>query len=361
MKQLIYTALLMLLWTSNLMAQNVGIGTNNPSRAKLEVHGAIEATSAIFGGESSGISLQRNWPGVGFNTYYGNSSHRYLTNGHGGLLSLDPINGFMLFDMFGPGQAAGNVTFPNRAMVISKEGWVSIGTPQAPTASLRVGRGVSFDGTAMFEGNSHHSYFNKGSDEHTYIRAGLNNGIVHINDIPGGQTNLYGKIGLNKTAFDFPFEIKQTLFDKGLQFEILGVRWGMGMDNLGGLSFHSNGFLVGAFATNTGQYFAISDKRLKTNIHSLADVLPKLMQLNPVDYEMINAQHTGKKNIGFIAQEVNAVFPELITIRSDSSHGYKNIRELHTLDYSGFGVVAIKAIQEQQKLIELLQARLEAL
>jgi len=30
-------------------AQNVGIGTNNPTRAKLEVNGAVGATAAIFG------------------------------------------------------------------------------------------------------------------------------------------------------------------------------------------------------------------------------------------------------------------------------------------------------------------------
>jgi hypothetical protein len=44
------------------VSQNVGIGTSTPTRAKLEVNGAVDATSAIFG-ESSGISLQRNWPG----------------------------------------------------------------------------------------------------------------------------------------------------------------------------------------------------------------------------------------------------------------------------------------------------------
>src|SRR5690242_19737063 len=51
-------------------SQNVGIGIDNPIRAKLEVNGAAGATSAIFGGEGAGISLQRSWPSVGFNQYY---------------------------------------------------------------------------------------------------------------------------------------------------------------------------------------------------------------------------------------------------------------------------------------------------
>ena len=39
----------------------------------------------------------------------------------------------------------------------------------------------------------------------------------------------------------------------------------------------------------------------------------------------------------------------------DTTHGYKGIADLHTLSYSGFGVIAVKAIQEQQIMIEALQ------
>src|SRR6266536_3451470 len=73
-------------------AQNVGVGTNNPTRAKLEVNGAVGATAAIFGGESSGISLQRNWPGIGFNQYY-NGVSRYMANGYAAVQFLDPNSG----------------------------------------------------------------------------------------------------------------------------------------------------------------------------------------------------------------------------------------------------------------------------
>jgi hypothetical protein len=45
-----------------------------------------------------------------------------------------------------------------------------------------------------------------------------------------------------------------------------------------------------------------------------------------------------------IAQDVNEIFPELVN--------YDPMDDLFTLSYSEFGVIAIKAIQEQQKLIE---------
>lgn len=349
------TLLLFILTSLVASSQNVGIGTTNPTRAKLEIHGAVDATSAIFGGESSGISIQRNWPGIGFNTYYGNGAHRYLSNGHGGVLSLDPTNGFLIVDMFGPGQGSNGITFPNRAMVISKEGWVTIGSALAPTASLRVARGVSFDGTAMLEGTKYPSYFNKGTDEHTYIRAGRDNGIVYINDIAGGKVNLHGNVGINTTALNFPLEIKQTFFDKGIQFGILETTWGIGLDNTGGLRFLCNGNFIGQFLSSNGAYQSVSDKRLKTNIQSLPTALPKIMHLNPVSYDMGNIKSSRKTSIGFLAQEVAEIFPELVNIIKDTAHGYDNISDLYTLDYNGFAVLAIKAVQEQQSLIQSLQ------
>jgi hypothetical protein len=358
--------MVLLLLTANgffVQAQNVGIGTSNPTKAKLEVHGAVDATSAIFGAESSGVSIQRNWPGVGFNSYYGNGAHRYLTNGHGGVLSFDVANGFLVVDMFGHGTAAGNANFVNRAMVFSKEGWVSIGTPQAPTASLRVGRGVGFDGTAMFEGSTYTSYFNKGTDEHTYIRAGRDNGVVHINNITGGKVNMYGKVGINTTAVDYPFEIEQNGFHKGLQFKFtpFGKTWAMGLDIDGNLNFHTNGVRVGHFDFFTGVYNSVSDRRLKTNIQPLQNTLSKILRLVPVRYEMIHPQAAGKSIIGFLAQDVKEVFPELVKVMKDTAHGYKNIPDLHTLDYSGFGVLAVKAIQEQQVIIQTLQTEVAEL
>jgi hypothetical protein len=41
-----------------LFGHNAGIGNTTPTRAKFDVHGAVDVTRAIFGGESSGISPQ---------------------------------------------------------------------------------------------------------------------------------------------------------------------------------------------------------------------------------------------------------------------------------------------------------------
>ena len=54
--------------------------------------------------------------------------------------------------------------------------------------------------------------------------------------------------------------------------------------------------------------------------------------------------------IGFIAQEMNVVFPEFVSYDKDN--------DIYSLNYAGLSVIAIKAIQEQQKIIEELKAQL---
>lgn len=113
---------------------------------------------------------------------------------------------------------------------------------------------------------------------------------------------------------------------------------------------------AGVFALNG--FYTPSDKRLKTDIQSLNDqVLSKIMRLNVVQYRYKNQLTSEKPSLGFLAQDVQSVFPELVgdmPARKGES-GYLN------LNYSGFGVLAIKAIQEQQTQIQNLQRENENL
>ena len=332
-------------------AQNVGIGTNNPTRAKLEVNGAVGATAAIFGGESSGISLQRNWPGIGFNQYY-NGVSRYMANGYAAVQFLDPNSGYMALDMFGNGAANGSVNGGQRVMIITNEGRVNIGSGAWPTAVLQVARNSSINGTAVFMGTQNHSYFNYGSSEHTYIRAGFDGGTVFINDIPNGKVALGQLVGIGTATPVYPLEIRQKNY-RGLVLVEEG-----NFDNwefssyYGGLNLVFNGNVKGFFLAGSGAYITVSDKRLKTDIQSLPSLLQKITQLQPVSYEMIHNNPAHKRSIGFLAQDVEKLFPELVTKLPDSTKGYKGITDLHALNYSDFGVLAIKAIQEQQEVIK---------
>ncbi|MBC8883824.1 tail fiber domain-containing protein [Flavobacterium piscinae] len=123
------------------------------------------------------------------------------------------------------------------------------------------------------------------------------------------------------------------------------------------LRMYYNGIQRGNFNETNGVYTSISDRKLKTNIQPLEEILSKLTKLKPSSYTF---KHDNKntKQIGLIAQEVEEIFPEFVY---KSTNSERQEVELYTLDYSGMSVIAIKAIQEQQLIIEKQQAEIARL
>lgn len=188
-----------------IFAQNVGIGTITPSRGKLEVFGVAGAgaTSAIFGSDGTGISLQRNWPTIGFNQYRDivtpGSQGKYMANGFAAIQYYDPTTGAMAFDMFPNGIANAFTPVANRAITILATGNVGIRTGASNTTSLYVVKGTNFDGAAIFGGTQYGSYFNYSNSEDTYIRPGKDGGTVIVNDVPNGQITLGARTTIAKS------------------------------------------------------------------------------------------------------------------------------------------------------------------
>jgi len=101
----------------------------------------------------------------------------------------------------------------------------------------------------------------------------------------------------------------------------------------------------------TAAFTAFSDRRLKENIVDLPPQLANIMALRPVEFDYIGMANGHQ--IGFIAQEVQAVYPDLVSEGAD---------EMLTLtDMNKNDARLIKAIQEQQALITSLTARIVAL
>ncbi len=123
----------------------------------------------------------------------------------------------------------------------------------------------------------------------------------------------------------------------------------------GGLNVSGYSALAG------GGYF--SDERLKTNIVSLEGSLDKVMRLRGVQYSWAEnvTVKSGEQSIslteglpkgpqiGFIAQEVEKVLPEVV---KETTLGYKAL-EYHTLT-----ALLVNAMQEQQAKIDELSNRL---
>lgn len=96
----------------------------------------------------------------------------------------------------------------------------------------------------------------------------------------------------------------------------------------------------------------MSDRRLKQDINTLDNSLSKIKSLRGVSYNWNQNNEAGIKfekelQIGLIAQEVEAVFPELV---DTDSEGYKSV------EYSKLVAVLIEALKEQEEKIETLES-----
>lgn len=111
---------------------NVGIGVN-PVKAQFEVN-TSNTTQAIFGSNTSGISLQKDFPTIGFNQYRDNANvQRYIADGYAMGNYVSPSNGTMVWAVIPSGTAGSPTTSETAVMALSYQGYLGIGTltPQA--------------------------------------------------------------------------------------------------------------------------------------------------------------------------------------------------------------------------------------
>jgi len=123
-----------------------------------------------------------------------------------------------------------------------------------------------------------------------------------------------------------------------------------------------------------GQFWTVSDQRLKSNITPIKNPVSKLMQLNAYTYDANSTDYpkffaSSRKSIGLLAQEVEKVFPEAVTeknipslntSRTDSDQEVESIR-VKAVSYDSLIPILLEAIKEQQVTIEQLNKRLAAL
>lgn len=95
----------------------------------------------------------------------------------------------------------------------------------------------------------------------------------------------------------------------------------------------------------------VSDLRLKRNVNQISYGLESLMQLRPVNYELI-ANEDDDPKFGFIAQEVKEVIPELVELHQPEVGDLNAKPEHYSMSYTELIPVLVKAVQEQQIMIE---------
>ena len=146
----------------------------------------------------------------------------------------------------------------------------------------------------------------------------------------GSSTNAWGVYGQNTSTSNYGY---------------LGhPNYGVFGNSTSGYGVYSNGTAGG-----TTEWFSTSDARYKTNIMSLGgNALDEILALRGVTYdwkrdEFKDKNFDSERHIGFIAQEVEKIFPEFV---HTDRNGYKSVA------YANVVPVLVEAIKAQQQKID---------
>jgi hypothetical protein len=218
---------------------------------------------------------------------------------------------------------------------------------------LRDGNGDISIGTL----NTNHAYFGSGGRGLTSADTYGSYGNVHTYGT--GQNNWSG-YGIHDNSGYRTFFMSQS-GNFGLYGQSIG-KWAFYYGNstasyaIGSDSPVAGYTLYLIYGLYTVGLYNASDARMKKDIKPLTSSLDKVKALRGVSYEYIDKGEDGTKNkgleLGFIAQEVLPVIPELI--RYDEEKGY-------AMNYNGVSAVLVEAIKEQQAQIEDLKNKLDLL
>ncbi|MDZ8183670.1 MAG: tail fiber domain-containing protein [Nostoc sp. ChiSLP02] len=242
--------------------------------------------------------------------------------------------------------------------MVIKDSNVGIGTA-APSHKFHV---LASDAVGLFESSGKEAYLRLSSKE------GFDN-RVEITNRPGGRLSLWtagggdvlnitkdGNVGIGTTSPGAKLEVNGDLKLKTNVNELT-----MYVDGDGLLFKVLNSFQGKANSNRVikwdgdNNWDSVSDVRLKTNIENEGNILSRLMQLDVKNYHWKDNPDAQTKKIGFIAQDVQPLFPSIVGEIKNQESSETTL----TLKYSEFGILAIGGLKEFKTEIDWQLAKIK--
>ena len=352
-------------------AGNLGLGVTPSANFMLEAGSTASAAARSFklmtltGGFSGG-----NYPYFGYNFRSTATSGTYKYDATD-VASAINFSGGISFNVAASGTAGNAISF-TQAMTLDASGNLGVGTT-SPSGRLHIyGSDPAFRIQSSVSGNMQMGQWD-GSNNRIQS-GGRNLQLITIDAYP----ITFFTDNTERARIDSSGNLLVGTTNSGASSgDGVKVRYNSGAADVSvvttgstngssGINLYSTGasafrFYVGnagtVFATST-TITAISDQRLKENIRDLDEGLATVMALKPRKFDWKAGKGQDIKNArGFIAQEFETVLPDMIEEWRDPApegeEAYKaiNANLIPTL---------VKALQEQQAIIESLKARLDA-
>ncbi len=295
---------------------NYGVyGKSNGTTSGTNIGGYFSASGSSTG--NYGLLVESGLVGIGTTTPYTtltvgstDATAKITAGGPNTTLTIAAAGSDGRIYFNAGGVANGNYSTSTR-LTILPEGRVGIGTT-TPGDLLQVGN-------LMFGGNSGREISSTSGYDINYKATGASSHHFYANGTEIFTIDKTGNIGIGVNSPSQPLHMSS-----------------------------------GAHVTTAGVWTNASDARLKTNVVNTTYGLQTVMQLRPVNYNMIKG---GEAQVGFIAQEVQKIVPEVVSgTEGDITKG-----ETLGLSYGNLVPVLTKAIQDQQAEIDDLKTQVEEL
>jgi hypothetical protein len=247
-----------------------------------------------------------------------------------------------------PSGTAGNAITFTQAMTLDASGRLGVGRTSLG-AQLDV-LGAASTSAMRIVGNSGASiYVDLSGGGDNYYDA-TNNIFRNASGTERARINSSGMLAVNYTS---------TISGGLLVVSSNGVKQSLLVKNDDSVQLYSLG--TGTVYSNAGVLTSTnpSDARLKTDVQDLNWGLSQVLALRPVSYAWKNNQINQGTQYGFIAQEVQTVMPDLVR-EFETKDGEETVTRFG-LEKDGIYAAMVKAIQEQQAIIESLTQRIAIL
>jgi len=325
---------------------NVGIGTSSPVQ-KLQVHGSdgndvYTRISNTDSGTSAGLLLGLN----------GNEE---------GIVRVEP-NKALIFG-----------TNNTERMRIDSAGNVGIGTTAPSFAKLQVSNagaeGFEFS-PALSAGVNRILSYNRTTSAWNTLRLEGSSQQFYVSGTERMRVDSSGNVGVGTSAPSYTFQVNALSGSNNVAYfvndsvgsTLAGIVASIESGGNNTNSFHFAGVtqtvaLWYLYGNGTTSY--TSDIRVKKNVETTRDgYLEDVCKLRVVKYNWYNDSDDTPRELGFIAQEVEQVFPGLV---QDALHPTKD-GEIHkVLKGSVMMPIMLKALQEANAKIDALTARVAQL
>jgi hypothetical protein len=321
---------------------NIGIGTTNPT-VKLDVNGSVRFRSSITdnnnatGSANQVLTATSAGAGVSWATLTATSVGAIS----GVTVTGDTSTATPLYPIF-TSATSGSITAVNvdtngLTFIPSGSGSLGIGTT-SPSDNLDVNGSARLRSTLKDFNNQ------AGSNGFVLVSTGAGVSWTSITGAGGASINITD----DNTGIRYPLFTSATSGSVSSQFvDSNGIVYNTNTNclGIGSLTPTSKLDIIGDIRVSgivtAGDFNSSSDIKLKTNIQRIANPIEKVLQINGVSF---NWKESGKATMGVIAQEVEAVLPELVSNTDPKS-----------VNYNGLIGLLIECVKDQQRQINELR------